>query len=153
MTTDINSPKIDPYRDIELYRTPLLGGDGSHLTIQQVDTAIRVLAAAYPDFIYNETSGRGCSYHEDSYSKGCIFGQAFQRLGVNMREIPDVGIQVLLGAGCPASWNEVQEDQDTGKSWGEAIEALPSLDGVLNHYRALYQTKLYNHYKFCSEER
>ena len=114
--------------------------DISTLTIGEVDTAIRVLAAESPDFVYNtRQEGAGCYYHKGVLggepNKGCIFGQAFQRLGVDMSTVGGDGISSLwsethdvtnyLGGNCPEEWDEVQNIQDGGGTWGEAIKSLP----------------------------
>ena len=112
--------------------------DISTLTIDEVDTAIRVLAAESPDFVYNtRKSGAGCFYHKEVLggepNKGCIFGQAFQRLGVDMSNIGGDGISSLWSEthdvstpywNFPKEWAEVQSIQDDGGTWGEAIKSL-----------------------------
>ena len=106
----------------------------SDLTVEQVETELRRLAAAQPDFVYNDT-GRTvkCSYiHgiiEGPENKGCIFGQALQNLGVPAEELrePDPIRPLwndLNSEKCPLSWGSVQSEQDHGASWGEAIKEL-----------------------------
>jgi len=115
--------------------------DISTLTVKEVDTAIRILAAESPDFVYNALGkvGEGCFYHKEILggepNKGCIFGQAFQRLGVDMDTVGGDGISSLwfethdvnnpTSEYCPEEWKKVQEDQDNGSTWGEAILNLP----------------------------
>ena len=115
--------------------------DVSTLTVTEVDTAIRVLAAESPDFIYNTRDGQpsvGCFYHKeilgDEPNKGCIFGQAFQRCGVDMDTVGGDSIDRLWNAThgdgeeidktCPKEWEDVQRIQDSGSTWGEAIKSL-----------------------------
>ena len=114
--------------------------DISTITVKEVDTAIRVLAAESPDFVYNtRMRGAGCFYHKEVLggepNKGCIFGQAFRRLGVDMDTIGGDDISSLwsethdvtnpLGGNCPEEWQEVQNIQDNGGTWDEAIKSLP----------------------------
>tara|TARA_R110002020_G_scaffold3253_3_gene14785 strand:- start:9316 stop:9684 length:369 start_codon:yes stop_codon:yes gene_type:complete len=107
----------------------------SELTVKEVETKIRALAAESPDFTYNETgTSKGCHYHKEILgskpNKGCIFGQAFQRLGVETTGFGGSPIHLLWnkahsdGQRCPGEWTEIQEDQDTGSTWGDAIKSL-----------------------------
>ena len=111
--------------------------DISTITIDEVDTEIRLLAAESPDFVYNtRKEGSGCYYHKGVLggepNKGCIFGQAFQRLGVDMSTVGGDNISTVwseihfsspLGfQHCPEEWDVVQVSQDNGSSWSEAIQ-------------------------------
>ena len=112
----------------------------SDLSIKEVDTAIRALAAESPDYVYNPSAKeQGCYYHKGvrggPESKGCIFGQAFQRLGVDMSTVAGDSINRLwldthdapphsLGEACPEEWLEVQGVQDNGGTWSAAIQHL-----------------------------
>ena len=111
----------------------------SELTIKDVDTAIRILASEAPDYVYNHSSPTaGCFYDRGvrggPESKGCIFGQAFQRLGVDMSTVGGADIASLWydtheglpvdASHCPEEWSAVQYAQDNGGRWGEAIQHL-----------------------------
>jgi len=110
----------------------------SELTVNDVDTAIRVLAAEYPDYVYNNTCREvACHYDRGvnggAQSEGCIFGQAFQRLGADTHELAQVDINELWsdthGADRPAprEWVKVQTAQDNGETWGYAIRHLKAV--------------------------
>ncbi len=102
------------------------------------------------DFIYNPGFIGSCSYSGPAYRfefddelcdyvqivvgpecKGCIFGQAMQNMGWdNEEEMPYFGSisTVLLNHGFHDKeirvFQEVQSNQDSGASWGEAIKQL-----------------------------
>ena len=103
------------------------------LTVEEVNEQLIALATESPDFRYNTGPGspacfydRGCGGTE---GPGCIFGQAFELLGVNILEIGSGNIREIWDPRseiepCPAAWSEIQDDQDTGRTWGEAIRNL-----------------------------
>tara|TARA_R110002020_G_scaffold80651_1_gene201076 strand:+ start:537 stop:911 length:375 start_codon:yes stop_codon:yes gene_type:complete len=115
----------------------------SELTVKQVDITIRALAAEYPDFVYNKTGKQAACFYDKGMAnctsnKGCIFGQAFQRLGVDTSSLGMESIGKLWRdthestftdendeSECPYDWLAVQQVQDKGGTWGEAIQELP----------------------------
>tara|TARA_R110002110_G_scaffold8326_5_gene41851 strand:- start:2283 stop:2762 length:480 start_codon:yes stop_codon:yes gene_type:complete len=72
------------------------------LTVRQVETALRELAEESPDYRYN-TSGQAkeCYYDQgiagEPESKGCIFGQAFRRLGVIISDVQENVVDLWNG--------------------------------------------------------
>ena len=109
------------------------------LTVEEVNDQLIALATESPDFRYNSGPGSpACHYDRACGGKegpGCIFGQAFGLLGVNILEIGSGNIREIWEAGeteddphpigtCPPAWSEIQDDQDTGRTWGEAIRNL-----------------------------
>ena len=130
------------------------------LTVRQVETVLRELAEESPDYRYN-TSGQAkeCYYDQgiagEPESKGCIFGQAFRRLGVIISDVQDNVVDLWNGdlamqaaeqamAGVtevitdaeivggnnrvPSTWGNVQHMQDNGSTWGEAVKELDYQD-------------------------
>ena len=123
---------------------------GTEEFILEVDSQLRRLAQESPDFRYGwlvtPTDGgatRGCvgqyagpGQHADGTQggpdcAGCIFGQALQRMGwSDTKEMAMTeGIDDLIVELCdardevynPLTWALVQEAQDRGVPWGEAI--------------------------------
>ena len=101
--------------------------------MNEVDTAIRVLAAESPDYVYNSTGSEvACHYDRACGGKegpGCIFGQAFQRLGASLEEATQVSIHELWldthkNSIVPVGWSTVQVSQDHGSTWGEVNPSL-----------------------------
>lgn len=102
------------------------------------------MAAERPEFSYSEqrkelgiVGGGGCSYagagqyHQDR-GEGCIFGQAFARLGYSRDEVKSLDghpvielaeVGVLAGVGVDdLTWaNMVQGHQDSGDTWGYSV--------------------------------
>lgn len=114
--------------------------DSPEKFISEVNAHLRSLITEKPDFQY--CSGRcGCHYNsgpsgDDHYPKhhctGCVFGQAFQRMGVpadNMAEwgsMSDYDFEYLTEQGyIPSYWVDIQETQDEGKKWGRLLRLLP----------------------------
>jgi hypothetical protein len=94
---------------------------------------VEYLAKEYPDFLYKTPGSIGCSNVDggcDKYPelKGCIVGQALQRLGVDLTEHPKSGIFNILISN---RWvftqaqrsrlEDIQLAQDTGSTWSQAI--------------------------------
>ena len=105
----------------------------SELTIKEVETELHRLAKNNPNFVYNP-SGEGNCYYTKGHSRGpkcngCIFGQAFQNLGVSKEELEGKQISVerlwmdAKKESCPDHWGDIQSSQDTGYSWGEIFES------------------------------
>lgn len=104
-----------------------------------VEEKLRESAAEQPEFRYmipqyDAYGGRipspcyyasGTGLEGDPECDGCIFGQAFQRLGVSREALAlaSGGINMIVEL-CPDSWSSVQHSQDTGTPWGEAIKFL-----------------------------
>ena len=108
-----------------------------NITSAQLEAEVRRLAAAEPDFVYRNQLGIGdnCSYIAarigGDVGRPCIFGQAFQNLGVSVEDLRAVegrkigsAFAFLTGGRAPEGWTRVQEMQDEGCSWGEAIGGL-----------------------------
>lgn len=111
------------------------------LTVEEVNEQLVALATESPDFQYNSrhgTASPACHYDAacgGGEGPGCIFGQAFELLGVNVSEIGSGNIREVWEVGfeeadphpkgtCPPAWSDIQDDQDTGRTWGEAIKNL-----------------------------
>jgi hypothetical protein len=105
--------------------------------VPAVEEQLLILASEKPDFVYKEQGVCGsCKYDGPACygykivgpeCSGCIFGQAFQRLGW---EPPDYIISGTIRdvmehyMKCPEGWVEIQETQDKGKTWKEAVSIL-----------------------------
>ena len=113
----------------------------SKITLEQVKAEVIKLGQEQPDFIYNPAYDPlefsiSCFYTEGAKDgpecNGCIFGQALQNLGVPLEKLEttqtiefllsDLGIAVTTEES--HHLRKVQEQQDTGKTWGEAIKPL-----------------------------
>lgn len=128
---------------MKLYEIAMKHGDRF---FEVVEIELRKLAAEQPEFRYKTedyTSGT-CHYNGPCRShnqllgpdcRGCIFGQAFQRLGWdNATERSTIGPiadlfsdYMPIGSNfrdCPDSWPRVQSMQDKGFTWSKAISAL-----------------------------
>ena len=105
---------------------------------EEVERHFRELAAENPDFVYN-TSGKCvlCRYNGGALDSnrnpagpecsGCIFGQAFQRMGWDdQNEMQSTKRASVLFLNIPYwhRWEDVQTAQDSGSSWGEAVKLL-----------------------------
>lgn len=118
--------------------------------MNKVIEQVRALAKAEPDFRYDAQPERpegtiGCSYvaaglHIDE-GRGCIIGQALMANGVPKEELRRIETDLEMGASVntlierqpgwfehlpvhsyETSWlTRVQEAQDTGSTWGQAV--------------------------------
>lgn len=105
------------------------------LNATDVVNEIRKVAAEQPDFIYNEGGLAECMYtkNTDGSPGGCIVGRALMRLGVEEEDLVESDGQfasrVLSDLGISGDrfvmlWiAEVQEVQDGGKTWAEAVQS------------------------------
>lgn len=110
-------------------------------TGKKVVKRVREIAKENPDFIYtdqgandSECSYLGRSIDEPDIGQGCIVGQALMDLGITREEMVEAeiegvrGYEVLEYLGIESKFKHnifldyVQESQDTGASWSEAIE-------------------------------
>lgn len=101
------------------------------VNVPDLISEIRKLASEHPDNVYEKTDGLLCSYSRGTCtdgSRGCIFGQAFKRLGIDIpRKFDDRTIHGLLdghnlGSTDELNWcNAVQLKQDTGWTWSNAV--------------------------------
>lgn len=108
-------------------------------TSQQVRDEVIRLGNEDPDFIYTNQDGhnsrRTCGYagfNVGTYEgRACIVGQALQNLGVPERQLMDrsEGADTVVQELAKSSTDEdlvflstVQEAQDSGQPWGEAIK-------------------------------
>lgn len=120
--------------------------------IKAVEEQLLLLAKKQPDFKYN-TSGElaTCRYNGPATAtatklndyneivqvgpdcKGCLFGQALQNLGWDDASelTSSMTIDIVLGFISDKSrlnlWRQIQGNQDTGKTWSEAVSVLTSL--------------------------
>lgn len=100
---------------------------------EKIKSKLLELAEKFSEFVYSESPAYSCFYHQGPEdgpdNDGCIFGQAFQALGVPKEELSkvdkDIGDLVrAFGHECPYGWPSVQARQDQCHSWGIAIEPL-----------------------------
>lgn len=117
----------------------LKGKKMENVTLKQVVSAVRELAAARPDTIYNRTGMGRCEYAAGECSDGsvgCLFGQALKSLGIEPWKLRDQGgnrISFALGdlgiipvadkfEDPDVRWcARVQRSQDGGSNWKMAI--------------------------------
>ena len=119
------------------------------LTIDDVISRVRALAIAAPDNVYLD-AGRGCYYTRgdcENGSVGCIFGQALapeykERLAAidqhSACNIDDAITQLGIGADVSSAaiadridWcNIIQQSQDSGETWRDAVAFADSNIGV-----------------------
>jgi hypothetical protein len=120
------------------------------ITWEQIEAEVRRLAAERPDFVYvrPETEPRCMYWHEAANEPGCIFGHALYTLGVPVDRLVafDHMPQQATSPGYPDDWYSegitnvvkalgvnvtdeqegwakvLQERQDSGDTWGAAIE-------------------------------
>lgn len=104
-------------------------------THEQLVSEVRKLAAERPDFTYKTPEWEiSCLYwHKETGTPGCIFGHALANLGVDVSRITrsnaiDIALPEIIGNDyykIPSDirmwFNQVQEYQDVGISWGEAV--------------------------------
>lgn len=110
------------------------------LTVKEINQALLELIEEQPEFIYN-TDGGTCYYSRGPYSdpnhcNGCIFGQAFQRLGIDIKELKKIDRSVNSTIGfvstifvdeeIPKYWTTIQGEQDIGVAWGELKQFIPN---------------------------
>lgn len=113
------------------------------VTIDDLIAAVRQLAAEHPDNVYHKPLGHGwstgCSYNNglcDDGSEGCIFGQAFRRIGVDTSQMTTfIGVELARAFGerpvdekmtwCAA----VQARQDGGATWSSAVASADAKEG------------------------
>lgn len=133
--------KVDGYVDQEGPGNTDRHADGEFpkLTFVQVEAEVRRLAAEKPDYVYPRSTGlcgdANCYYTADapgnSTGEICIFGQAFQNLGVPagvMAQSEGSGAaSVFDSLNIPATavqwrWaSRVQETQDAQAPWSVAV--------------------------------
>lgn len=115
--------------------------------VELVDAELRKLMDEQPEFVYTfvdpntsrpKISGcyydRGPSDDPDKCS-GCIFGQAFQRLGIPRENLDEFSVTNFTGDGTsisdfpkgPEYWGRVQTLQDAGAKWGYLKNYLPEV--------------------------
>lgn len=111
------------------------------ITGKKVVKRVREIAKENPDFIYtdqgandSECSYLGRSMSEPNVGQGCIVGQALLDLGVTREEMVEAeiegvpGYEVLEYLGIESKFKHnifldyVQESQDDGETWKEAVE-------------------------------
>jgi len=104
--------------------------------IDAVDKKMLELIKESPDFKYAYTDDPINSCHYDRGASldgpecdGCVFGQTFQRLGVEKEHLDYMGtIQDLIkrfsSLEVPSYWKQIQDKQDNGCEWKELIKLL-----------------------------
>ena len=114
------------------------------LTVKQIDDELRKLMTEQPDFRY--ASGHaGCFYHQgptgdSERCDGCIFGQAFQRLGITKETLKNECTsnriaklnEPWLTDEKPEYWTAIQSHQDNGQPWGSLLHLLPTETNTIN---------------------
>lgn len=107
---------------------------------RKLEAAIRSLAKAHPDKIGRGDDG-SCVYFDFNGQPSCIIGHAFNSFGVDPNEVLEDNeddIKALYGFNNvpgPVNLNwirMVQEQQDYGLTWGEAVERADSYCGLTN---------------------
>jgi hypothetical protein len=102
--------------------------------VVKVEEKLLEIAGEYPDTVYNTYKG-GCFYHTGEVGSqgqyGCIFGQAFRRLGWTPECVEHLDTDSSIHHLCtyfhkevPESWAEVQQSQDHGSTWSKAVSFL-----------------------------
>lgn len=111
----------------------------SKLTFEDIEKTVRELAEENPDLVYDNGGYQICQYNPDKRQAGCLFGQAFIRLGepvpsrFDAKELTSAVesaiTDVMSDLGIEAtprqrSWAyHAQERQDAGIPWGEAVKS------------------------------
>ena len=120
--------------------------------LQNLVDEVKKLAKEQPDFIYippesKEAGGwRVCYYDKGNNCSGCIFGQAISRINstfsfvkynpdnngnTNIRRLIEDNIDVTDEDRCLINWcTTVQNRQDKGYSWSEAVDIVFENDSV-----------------------
>ena len=114
------------------------------LTIEQIDKELLKLIDEQPEFVYPTTNEKidleSCYYNQGpandiSKCDGCIFGQAFQRLGIAKERLHSVAAIRMLKLNelpdekaRPKYWQKIQAAQDMGTPWGELKKLLPTIE-------------------------
>ena len=112
------------------------------LTRERIESVLNDIVKDNEDFVYSGPDSMTCYYTHPDGSVGCIFGRAFDVLGLNRpawgTDENTFGIAATLQAlgvvvDEPKTVDfmyHVQELQDTGLAWGEAVkEAKELVDG------------------------
>lgn len=110
-----------------------------HFTEQDVLNKIVEIGNRFPDYVYKHKQGELiCQYTDGADGQGCIVGQALRAMGVpydmlKRYDQDDIGIAAshvlrnLLGRNLDRSVlntiNLIQQNQDDGMPWGQAIKA------------------------------
>jgi hypothetical protein len=118
------------------------------ITLDDVVTEIRTLASEQPDFVYHNEAGKvgpgvTCNYRHNRMgdpnhngTAGCIVGQALDRLGYvvpgkyegsSALEVLAAGLDLNVDNRAAAWIVEVQQHQDKGEAWGEAVRHADDL--------------------------
>lgn len=115
------------------------------LTVKQIDNELRKLMTEQPNFQYAKGRPVGCFYYQGPTGDakrctGCIFGQAFQRLGISQNTLKnDCSKENISGFRepwltdeRPDYWVDIQDEQDSGATWGSLIHLLPTETNTIN---------------------
>ena len=107
------------------------------LTIEQIDNELLKLMNEQPNFTYTDGSPTGCFYTKGPSTNpqkcnGCIFGQAFQKLGISKDTLEELENDYIGAAKAdwlpeeiPDYWGQIQTAQDAGNRWGHLKRFLP----------------------------
>lgn len=134
--------KVMPINEEKLAEKP------AGVTIGQVIGEVRRLAKEAPDNKYERVDGvdidgnvynKACFYDKGDCSDGtvgCIFGQAFTRLGLSVKGNMHIR-SLLFSIGIESNSEEqvwcghVQVTQDKGSTWREAVDSADELAALL----------------------
>jgi hypothetical protein len=108
------------------------------ISILELENAVREIAAQEPDFVYtraviDNVDNTACIYFDTDGCPSCLIGQGLSKLGVTRGDLEELenganfmAIGELLGFSHGADsmrWlSDVQFFQDSGYSWGSAVE-------------------------------
>lgn len=103
-----------------------------------LDENLQELIHNSPDFVYPDVGTIGCNYNSGPDFNpdkccGCIFGQAFQNMGIDVSFLDGTIKDVLniYGIQCKKEWSMMQILQDSGVNWGRlktTIKLINSLE-------------------------
>jgi len=112
-----------------------------NISLRQAKAAVAEIVAIWgADFVYNPDSNSACHYtpqpgsmHESKKVTGCLVGEPCVRLGMDVSTWMGTFSQVWEAKQLPFTnkaglWlNRVQEAQDGGHNWGEAVAKADEL--------------------------
>ena len=120
-------------------------------TVKEIDDALRQVISGDPDFVYTNITSSRCYYYKgpsaphdgavdaatgekikNAKCDGCVFGQAFQLLGIDKKDLRKhapvgmVDFQFLPSISeRPRYWGYIQRAQDSpGRAWGDLLRHL-----------------------------
>lgn len=109
------------------------------ITAKDIENEVREIAAAHPDYIYDDFDEEQRCRYINNGKGSCIVGKALVNLGINPEEIirlegspANLAVSELVDPGEEASlyWLDyVQSEQDNEIPWGEAVLIADELRG------------------------